>query len=252
MTLDPTGRTLRLADVTKIVGMRQLFRSWIISASHRAGLGRFPVTPPLQDPSKPGEVRASMRLYDFADSFNALRARVVAFESGLEPDITPVNLVLGEQRKPAFLAKNPLGRVPVLEDGDFVLTESFAIAAHLAAGGPLMTGDSVSRANVERWQFFSAAHLTPAVTKVYRQRVVHPMVGAHTDDAIVETGLRELSECLPVLEGALRGRDWLVGALSVADFSELGDYPAIRGWLGRLAVRESWKRALHGCRVLAA
>lgn len=208
-----------------------------------------------------------MHLYDFPDSFNALRARSVAFEVGIEPEIRRVNLFAGEHRSPAFLAKNPFGRVPVLEDADLTLSESFAIATYLAAKGGearLLPVDPGLRAAMDQWHFFAAAHVTPAIVSVFRQRVVHPAMGLSTDEAIVRHGLTELAEVLALIDRRLQGRIWLVDELSVADFSvaaplttsraaqiDLAGYPNVRRWLGQLAERPSWRRSLSGCEMLA-
>ncbi|MBL8945948.1 MAG: glutathione S-transferase N-terminal domain-containing protein, partial [Myxococcales bacterium] len=61
-----------------------------------------------------------MRLHDFPYSPNCKKVRAVAYELDIPLDCVTVNLFDGA-RAPEFLAKNPNGRVPVLEDGDFVL-----------------------------------------------------------------------------------------------------------------------------------
>jgi glutathione S-transferase len=206
-----------------------------------------------------------MKLYDFPDSFNAARARAVAFELGLEPEIVPVNLMAGEHRQPAHRARHPLGLVPVLEDADMVLTESFAIARYFAELRPGLLPDGARRrAEVDRWLFFSSFHLTPAVVKVFRQRCVVPLFGVPTDDVVVAQGMQELAEVLPVLDAVLADRSWLAGELSLADPCtaatlsgrnaariDLSSYPAIERWLDRLAERRSWQRAFTGCGMLA-
>ena len=60
-----------------------------------------------------------MKLYDFPFSPNCRKVRAVAYELGIALEHVPVDLLKGESRTPAFLAMNPNGRVPVLEDGDF-------------------------------------------------------------------------------------------------------------------------------------
>jgi glutathione S-transferase len=73
-----------------------------------------------------------MRLYYHPFSTNARRAVITAIELAAPVELVLVDLVKREQRQPAFLARNPAGRVPVLEDGDFLLPESHAIMIHLA------------------------------------------------------------------------------------------------------------------------
>ena len=64
-----------------------------------------------------------MRLYEFAPT-RSIRARWTLQELGVDFDAVSVNLIAGEHRRPEFLAINPAGKVPVLVDGDKVLSES--------------------------------------------------------------------------------------------------------------------------------
>jgi glutathione S-transferase len=76
-----------------------------------------------------------MRLYEFAPT-RSIRARWTLQELGVPFEAVSVNLVTGEHRQSPFLALNPAGKVPVLEDGDMVLTESVAIVLYLAEKYP--------------------------------------------------------------------------------------------------------------------
>ena len=82
-----------------------------------------------------------MKLYDFAPSPNCRKVRAVAYELGIELEHVPVDLLAGETRLPQFVAKNPNGRVPLLEDGDLLLWESNAITGYLALTGKWSTPD---------------------------------------------------------------------------------------------------------------
>ncbi|MBW2543667.1 MAG: glutathione S-transferase family protein [Deltaproteobacteria bacterium] len=96
-----------------------------------------------------------MKLYDSALAPNPRRVRIFLAEKGIEVPIVPVDIVKAENRQPAFLAKNPLGAVPVLEldDGTF-LSESTAICRYfeeVRPDPPLMGTDASDRALVEMW-----------------------------------------------------------------------------------------------------
>ena len=71
-----------------------------------------------------------MKLYHFP-SPNPQKVTFALRELGLDCEIVPVDLAKGEQRQPEFLALNPFGRVPVLADGDLVLSEAQAILGYL-------------------------------------------------------------------------------------------------------------------------
>src|ERR1051325_244729 len=77
-----------------------------------------------------------MKLHYSPFSSNARKVRITAGLLGIELELEPVDLMKGAQRNPEFLAINPMGKVPVLVDGDFVLSESAAIMAYLADGKP--------------------------------------------------------------------------------------------------------------------
>ena len=72
-----------------------------------------------------------MKLYGFGPT-RSLRALWGLKELDSDFEFVPVNLAAGEHRRPDFLRLNPAGKVPVLVDGDLVLTESAAIVMYLA------------------------------------------------------------------------------------------------------------------------
>ena len=165
-----------------------------------------------------------MRLYHHPMSSNARRAVMTAVHLGTELDLVIVDLGKGEQRQPDFLKLNPNGRVPVLVDDDFVLTESHAIMLYLAdatAGQTVYPTARRPRADVNRWLFWSAHHFQPAVSVLARERVIKPrFLGQPTDEAEVKRGTELLLDCARVLDAQLAGRQWVTGdALTLADFA---------------------------------
>ena len=98
-----------------------------------------------------------MKLYFHPKSPNATAVLAVSYELGIALDLQEVNLPGGEQRQPAFLKINPNGKLPALQDGDFVLWESGAIIQYLAAqkpGNSLWPADNRVRADITRWQLW--------------------------------------------------------------------------------------------------
>lgn len=210
-----------------------------------------------------------MKIYDFPASPNCRKVRAVAYELGLTPTFVPLNILGGDSRSAAFLAKNPNGKVPVLEDGDFLLWESNAIAAYLAALRPqagLIPAEPRPRADVDRWISWEACHMGPAVGKVAYERIVRGMIRKEVpDSSIVEAGTAEFRTLAPILDAALKGREFVAGRLSVADFCLSGfllladdvgldtsAYPAVSAWLDRLRGRESVRRTLTEARAALA
>jgi glutathione S-transferase len=201
-----------------------------------------------------------MKLYDFPASPNCRKVRAVAYELGIPFEHEPVNPLRGEARTPQFLAKNPNARVPVLEDGDFVLWESNAIIAYLATkhGSSLVPSGARERADVDRWLSWQLAHLAPATRKVAFEVVVKKLAGrGEPDKALIAEGTAEFDEFSKVLDGSLGNKEYVAGRLSVADFALASHYsvapmcgldvtrhPRVNAWLGRVLSRDSMKRAL--------
>jgi glutathione S-transferase len=204
-----------------------------------------------------------MKLYDFPFSPNCRKVRAVAYEVGVAFEFVPVNLLTGESRTPAFLARNPNGRVPVLEDGDFVLWESVAILRYLSAGTSLIPTSHQAAADVDRWLAWQLAHLGPAMSKVAFERIVKPLLRLGPPDAaLVATGTADFATATAIFDGCLAGREYVAGPLSIADFAlaahyslapacglELSRFGAVESWLGRMLARDSMKRALADAKV---
>ena len=96
-----------------------------------------------------------MRLYDHPASGNCMKARIALRQLGLPYEAVTVDLFRRETRTPEHMARNPDGRVPVLElDAGQMIPESGAILLYLAEGTPLLPGDRLERAAVHQWMFF--------------------------------------------------------------------------------------------------
>jgi glutathione S-transferase len=201
---------------------------------------------------------ATMKLYDFAFSPNSRKVRAVAYELGLQLEHVNVDLLRGEQRAPAFLAKNPNGRVPVLEDRDLILWESTAIMRYLANGTALIPSTRRASAEMDRWIAWQLAHLGPALSKVAFERIVKKLSARGEPDlARIEEGTAEFAQMNAILDGALADREYVAGSLSLADFALAAHYslagaaglsvaahPRVEAWLARMCARDSMKRAL--------
>ena len=185
-----------------------------------------------------------LKLYDFPLSGHAHRIRLALSLMGLDYELVPVDLASGEQKRDWFTAMNPAGQVPVLKDGDTVVSESTAILTYLAKkfpNGEWIPTDAFGAAEVEKW--FVAAS-TGLAAGPARARLIN-LFGAQYDKAeTVENGHKFLA----LLETALDGKNYLVaGRPTLADVAiysyvahapegdvSLEDYPAVRVWLARI------------------
>jgi glutathione S-transferase len=201
-----------------------------------------------------------MRLHHSPLSANARRAVMTALHLGVDVDLVVVDLAKGEQRRPEYLRLNPNGKVPVLEDGDFVLWESHAIMTYLAdrtPGQTLYPTEARARADVTRWLFWSAHHFMPAVSVLNWEHFVKGMIGqGGPDPAAVKRGEALVTECARVLDAHLAGKTWIAqDRLTLADFSiaaplmslekaklPVKEHANLLAWFGRVQELDAWKK----------
>ena len=209
-----------------------------------------------------------MKLYQLPVSPSCQKVVAVAHEVGVPLELATVELFKGEARTPAMLAKNPNGKVPILEDGDFVLWESTAMLAYIAAKAgraDLAPTTPRERAEVDRWTLWEGAHFGPAIRKVAFERIVKKLAGLGApDEAVVKVGIEEFAARASVLEQSLGTKEYLCGRLTIADFAlaplaalaascglDFEPYPRAKAWLGRMAARDSMKWTLAAARGAA-
>jgi glutathione S-transferase len=202
-----------------------------------------------------------MKLYQHPFSPNCQKVVAVAYEVGVPLELATVDLFKGEARAPAMRAKNPNGKLPILEDGDFVLWESTAMLAYVAAKAgrvDLAPTAPQERADVDRWTSWQAAHFGPAIRKVAFERIVKKLVGRGApDEAVVKAGIEEFAGTASVLEQSLGTKEYVCGRLTIADFAlapyaalaascglDFDPYPKANAWLERMAARDSMKKTL--------
>jgi glutathione S-transferase len=190
-----------------------------------------------------------LTLYQQHDSGNCYKVRLVLSHLQLRFRAVAVSSTNGETRRPEFLARNPIGKLPTIElaDGRF-LAESNAILLHFAEGTALLPADPYDRAKAYEWLFFEQYSHEPAIA-VRRALSVYPERRADATEARMAQLLEAGNRALAVLEHRLRSADWLAGgAFSVADISlyaythmagaggyDLAAFPGIGRWLARVA-----------------
>jgi glutathione S-transferase len=201
-----------------------------------------------------------IKLYDAQRSPHARKVRLLAAELGIALDRIALDFQKGELRSPEYLAKNPNGRIPTLEDNGFVLWESAAILKYLAAKRPergFAPADPAEQAQIDQWLFWWTADPEAAFSRLIWERRVKPFLGKGGNDPnIIADAQASLDRFLPVLDRQLAGKDYVLGKLSIVDFSmapvldimsfvgvDLAAYANITAWLGRLRARPYWKDA---------
>ena len=159
-----------------------------------------------------------MKLYGFGPT-RSLRALWSLRELGVNFDFEVVNLVAGEHQRPEFLRLNPAGKVPVLVDGDLVITESAAIVLYLAEKYPekkLLPADLRMRAQVYRWVMFAMTELEQPLWRITRHTVLLPEDKRLPQD--VALAREDFTRMAAVFDQHMAGRSFIVGdAITAAD-----------------------------------
>lgn len=185
----------------------------------------------------------------------ALRAIWLLNELDLPHEIVPVDISTGEQLTPEFLALNPAAKLPVLVDGDTVISESAAIQLYLAdkygdrfPGGGLIPATAEDRGRMYHWLFFLMTEIEAPLWRI----ALHNFIYEAGDQSATEPELakRDALRMIAVMEQHMQGRDYLVGdAPTVADFNAaftldwareealLDNAPALRAYLDALYAR---------------
>ncbi len=186
-------------------------------------------------------------IHGYSSSGNCHKLRLLLEQLGRPYRWIEVDITAGATRTPAFLAKNPNGRVPMLElDDGRVLVESNAILCFLAEGTPYLPADAWQRAQALGWMFFEQYSHEPYIA------VARFICGWTPLDSPRRADLPRLRErghqALAVMEKHLASNDWFTGPdRGVADIAlfaytdvagdggfDLSPYPALRDWLARV------------------
>ncbi len=158
-----------------------------------------------------------MKLYEFAFT-RSIRARWMLQELGVDFEPISVNLFAGEASRPEFLKLNPAAKIPVLVDGDLVLTESAAILLYLAEKyRRFLPTDPRGRAEVNRWLLFTVTELEQPLWRIAKNKNLYPEEQRLAADIpLASQDFRRMAE---VAENHMQGRNFVVGDdVTVADF----------------------------------
>lgn len=193
-----------------------------------------------------------MKLYEFGPT-RSTRVRWILQELGVDFEAVSVDIARGELRSGEFLELNPAAKLPVLVDGDFVLTESAAIVLYLAEKFPdrgFVPTDPRVRADFYRWISFAVTELEQPVWRIAKHTAILP--DADRIPADVELARRDFLPMAAVLEDHMKGRTYIVAdRVTAADFiiaytldmasvtrlNLLGQCPALRAYMEHMYAR---------------
>ena len=191
-----------------------------------------------------------MKLYGFGPT-RSLRALWGLKELDADFEFVLVNLFAGEHRHPDFLRLNPAGKVPVLVDGDLVLTESAAIVMYLAdkyRDKGLLPADLNERAHAYRWTMFAVTELEQPLWRIARHSFLYPEAKRLPQDIVLAR--EEFAAMATILNRHMEGRQFIVGdGITIADCVTaylmdwaneqhlIDDCPQLRAYLSRMYAR---------------
>jgi glutathione S-transferase len=204
----------------------------------------------------------SLKIYAFPLSPRSFKVLWAANHLGVDYEFRLVDFTKNGQRAPEFVALNPNGRAPVIDDGGYVLWESNAIVEYLASLRPqsgVMPQETRAQLAVRKWLFWETAHWDPACAVFAFERVVKPLFGlGETSQSEIERGTQLFERVGSVLDGELKKHRYVAGeTLTVADLSigaamsiaeqarfPIENFRAIQRWHNDLKSLPSWAKTV--------
>jgi glutathione S-transferase len=203
---------------------------------------------------------ANLTLYHAAPSRSSI-VRWMLEELGEPYDLHVLSLMKGDQQQPAYLAVNPMGKVPALKHGDVVVTEAAAICTYLADEFPrarlnVPVGDP-RRGAYLKWLFFSPGCIEPAITDHAFPRQEEPrrsMLGYGDFDTVMDVVARGVEPGPYLMGEQFTAADVVVGSTLrwAVMFGLVPTRPEFIAYIGRLEQRPALQRATALDQALAA
>lgn len=200
-----------------------------------------------------------LKVYGFTLSPPANKVRFVANYLGLDYQYIDLKPFEGEHKKPEHLARHPAGKVPVIEDGDFILFESDAIIRYLAnkaKNNDLYPSDLKARAIVDQWMDYTNSQIGTSLMKIFYNEIIAKKRGYRVNELAVLEGKKGLTIGLGIIEAQLADKPYLCGhhitltdmcLLACLDPAELigvnlDNYPRISAWRKNLMAQDFYQR----------
>jgi glutathione S-transferase len=198
-----------------------------------------------------------LTIYGRTSSVNVQKVMWCLGELGVACERIDAGLAHGKNTEPWYLALNPNGRVPLLQDGDFSLWESNSIVRYLCAKhdhGGLYPASPQRRSHAERWMDWQLSTLVEPVSIVFRNIVRRPP--AERDTGAVTVATQQVQAALTLLDRHLAERPYVAGdrftmgdipaGATVHRWLELPEidrrpWPALQAWRARLAARPAFR-----------
>lgn len=196
----------------------------------------------------------TMKLHCFGESGNAYKAALTLQLADAEWEPIYVDFFNGGARTPDFMALNIMGEVPVLEDGDLILTQSGVIQDYVSSKTGKLGGKSAAeRRDILRWVFFDNHKLSGVAGNL--RFLMNFLPEDKRPAEVIAFQAARLKAALKVVENQLSSSTWLAGGeITIADIAAAGylfypelftfdraDYPHIDRWLDAISAQPGWK-----------
>ncbi len=201
-----------------------------------------------------------IKLYGFELSFPVNRVRLCLNAMNLEYELIPLNPLAGECQTEDYLALNPIGKIPTIEDDGYTLFESNAIMKYLCRKhkSDFYPDDIYEQADIDKWLDVVAIHLANGIGKVLFNKYLAGYVGADVDEQSLKEGYSFIERFLGKIDEQLAKSTYLASdSLSIADFCLLAtldpaeaieinmtDYPNVKEWRDKL-MQEHFYTKMH-------
>ena len=189
---------------------------------------------------------------------NGHKISIALEELGLPYQVHHLSLSKNEQKEPEYLKLNPNGRIPTIIDrnnNDFVVFESGAILMYLAEKtGKLLSSDPDERSREIQWLMFQMGGIGPMMGQAnvwfrYWEETYQPAIDRYQN---------EVKRLFGVMDGHLKGREYLANELSIADIAnwawvriyewsgvEIDSFPHLSAWIDRLDERPAFQKGIN-------
>ncbi len=152
-----------------------------------------------------------MKLYEF-DVSRSMRVHWALREAGVEFESIIVDLTKGEHKTPEFLAINPYGKLPVLEDDGKFITESAAITTYIAEKYPekklIPEFQTIGRAHYYQWMCFCIAEMEPHLWSIRKHMLIYPKADRSLD--AIKLAKQEYMNAVVVIDKHLQDREYMI------------------------------------------
>ncbi|KAL4038817.1 hypothetical protein IC575_002448 [Cucumis melo] len=210
-----------------------------------------------------------VKVYGLPISTCTSTVMICLHEKQIHFQLLHVDLFNGEHKQPPFLAINPFGQIPALEDCDLTLFESRAITSYIAnkhkeTGPDLLLQHQTPKeeAIVKQWMEVESHHYNPAISRIIHEFFTAHLRGHKPNQHLIDQNLEHLGTVLDVYEKRLGATKYLAGPrYTLADLhhlpctfyfmktpwaSMINDRPNVKAWWDNISSRPAFLKVIEG------